>query len=497
MSNATAKLTGDILSYYSTPVGTAPLINSMANGDQLGQALGMTQTAAGVAQMLGAKIANPVALGIPLTALGADVAKMNESRIADGTVKVGDLYSAAANLSAVAGAVALIGAGTALAVPVAIGVAIGMTATGIALTAASLAEKGEVIDLGGLMDSLKQDIGKIGDALGGAFSDAMGSLSDAIHDLANNLDDAGEWFDDVMDAFGDSIINGALGLGDFLNGIGDAVNDCFNAARDWVRRIDPLVLDLDGDGVETIGANGTVLFDHDGDGNKHASGWIKPDDGLLVLDRNGNGLIDNGAELFGVETVLANGEKATDGFAALASLDSNSDGLFDASDAQYGNVQVWRDLNQNGISETNELKTLAETGVASIDLNAAASSTNLAGGNRMVATGTYTRTDGIIRQAASLDLATGHFWREFGDTVPLTEAAKSLPNMGGSGAVRDLREAASLSPELASAVAGLEGLTRTQALAEMDAILDLWADTRSGFRTSAEMFRLLTHKSVI
>lgn len=122
MSNATAKLTGDILSYYSTPVGTAPLINSMANGDQLGQALGMTQTAAGVAQMLGAKIANPVALGIPLTALGADVAKMNESRIADGTVKVGDLYSAAANLSAVAGAVALIGAGTALAVPVAIGV---------------------------------------------------------------------------------------------------------------------------------------------------------------------------------------------------------------------------------------------------------------------------------------------------------------------------------------------------------------------------------------
>ena len=64
---------------------------------------------------------------------------------------------------------------------------------------------------------------------------------------------------------------------------------------------DPLALDLDGDGVETIAPNGYsgALFDHNNDGIKTATGWIKGDDGLLVRDLNGNGAIDNGAELFG------------------------------------------------------------------------------------------------------------------------------------------------------------------------------------------------------
>ncbi len=60
-----------------------------------------------------------------------------------------------------------------------------------------------------------------------------------------------------------------------------------------------------------------ILFDHDGDGIKHASGWVKPDDGFLVLDRNGNGRIDDGGQLFGADTILANGRKATSGFEAL------------------------------------------------------------------------------------------------------------------------------------------------------------------------------------
>ncbi|WP_232287963.1 M23 family metallopeptidase [Verminephrobacter eiseniae] len=70
-------------------------------------------------------------------------------------------------------------------------------------------------------------------------------------------------------------------------------------------RRDPLVLDLDGDGIETTSVrDGTVIvFDHDADGVKTGTGWVRPDDGWLVLDRNGNGTIDSGRELFGVDTL--------------------------------------------------------------------------------------------------------------------------------------------------------------------------------------------------
>jgi hypothetical protein len=94
---------------------------------------------------------------------------------------------------------------------------------------------------------------------------------------------------DILDNFNDW-------AGKLLNGY---LNDLYLRARAWILPRDPLALDLDGDGIETIGINGydTVLFDHNGDGVKTGTGWVKSDDGFLVLDRNGNGLIDDGSEL--------------------------------------------------------------------------------------------------------------------------------------------------------------------------------------------------------
>lgn len=65
----------------------------------------------------------------------------------------------------------------------------------------------------------------------------------------------------------------------------DSVASAFNAAQNWTPRRDPLTLDLDGDGLETVAPSNTkpILFDHDGDGVKNGTGWVKPDDGFLVV----------------------------------------------------------------------------------------------------------------------------------------------------------------------------------------------------------------------
>ena len=114
---------------------------------------------------------------------------------------------------------------------------------------------------------------------------------------------------------------------------------------------DPITLDLDGDGIETVGLSVGVMFDHSADGTKNATGWVSKDDGLLVLDRNGNGTIDSGKELFGDNTILSNGQKAKDGYAALADLDNNGDSKIDATDAAYTQLHIWQDSNQDGISQ--------------------------------------------------------------------------------------------------------------------------------------------------
>lgn len=125
-------------------------------------------------------------------------------------------------------------------------------------------------------------------------------------------------------------------------------------------------LDLGGDGVQTVSqAASNVVFDVDGTGFAKHTAWVGKQDGMLVLDRNFNGVVDSGAELFG-NTEVALGAQ---GLKGLAWVDANADGDISSQDAVYSELRVWQDANGNGLVDTGEAKSLAEMGISRIHYN--------------------------------------------------------------------------------------------------------------------------------
>jgi len=136
----------------------------------------------------------------------------------------------------------------------------------------------------------------------------------------------------------------------------------------------PIVLDLGGNGFRFSGLDEAVAFDLDGDGATERLGWTEGsgDEAFLVLDRNGNGLIEDGRELFGGVTSQPPSEHP-DGFKALRVFDQpaqggTGDGWIAADDAIYPHLRLWLDRNHDGISQPVELSGLAAWGVEGIAL---------------------------------------------------------------------------------------------------------------------------------
>ncbi|MBX3647524.1 MAG: hypothetical protein KF766_07665 [Rhodocyclaceae bacterium] len=167
----------------------------------------------------------------------------------------------------------------------------------------------------------------------------------------------------AVGVIGVGIVGGAFAALGHALGVKAWVSNTFESAQRFLHGRDPLILDLDGDGLETVGVAAGVLFDHDGDGVASGTGWVSSDDGFLVLDRNGNGQIDNGRELFGDATPLAGGGTAADGFAALAQEDTNADGRVDSLDANWSNLRVWRPQPGTGFRRAANF-TLGSLGIA-------------------------------------------------------------------------------------------------------------------------------------
>ncbi|MBQ0937572.1 cadherin-like domain-containing protein [Ideonella paludis] len=170
------------------------------------------------------------------------------------------------------------------------------------------------------------------------------------------------------------------------------------AQKDYVS---PLMLDMNGDGIQTVNVEHGVAFDLMGQGQKERTGWTDGKDGFLVMDRNGDGQINDGTELFGNGTRTAEGKQAKDGFAALADLDSNGDGHITAADAEFANLQVWVDGNGDGQTQAGELVHLADVGIVSLNLQAQQTEV-LQKGNIIGLMSSFTKADGSSHELADV-----------------------------------------------------------------------------------------------
>lgn len=162
-----------------------------------------------------------------------------------------------------------------------------------------------------------------------------------------------------------------------------------------VQQTDPLVLDLAGNGFTTRGLDDAVRFDLTGDGRPESISAPKGDDALLALDRNGNGRIDSGKELFGDQ------HGASNGFAELNKYDDNRDGRIDQQDSVFEQLSLLR-FDAQGRQQQ---QTLAEAGVSAIHLQAQNVKQALGAYDEIAQIGRFDFADGRSGQAADLLLA--------------------------------------------------------------------------------------------
>jgi len=160
----------------------------------------------------------------------------------------------------------------------------------------------------------------------------------------------------------------------------------------------PIILDLDGDGFVTSGAESPVsFFDTDYDGVREPSGWTAAgaNDAFLWMDVNDNGSVDPG-ELFGSTMLMPNGVRAKNGFEVLTMYDQpayggNNDGVIDRHDAIWDRLKLWIDSDHDGVSNAHEISPVGKYQITALELYAEHLHTTDPAGNMMMLASEYRR----------------------------------------------------------------------------------------------------------
>jgi hypothetical protein len=207
--------------------------------------------------------------------------------------------------------------------------------------------------------------------------------------------------------------------------------------------ISPIVLNLDSDVTNDVLSlnDSNSYFDMNAWGVANKTGWVSPTDGLLVSDFNANGQIDDVGELFGDKSYK-------NGFEQLrAEADSNNDGKIDSNDELYNTLKVWVDANGDGVAQNDELHSLKELDIASINLNHTA-----AGGKQggdVIAAGSYTKQDGTTGEARDYLFDVSMKDSTYQGDYEITDEIKALlPNINGFGSFKDLHVAMAIDSNL-------------------------------------------------
>ena len=182
-----------------------------------------------------------------------------------------------------------------------------------------------------------------------------------MHDAYNNANDDAQEYRDSFDEDG-NYMDPDKNAGD---GMGGAAGDAGNAEG---AKVDPLILDINKNGFDIETKKYGAHFDLNCDGFAEKINWTRKD-AILALDKNHNGAIDDGSEVFGDYHLLADGIKAKNGFEALAQYDTNGDGVIDENDEIFDQLRLWVDENGDGVSDQGELKSLKDMHIKAINLD--------------------------------------------------------------------------------------------------------------------------------
>ena len=233
----------------------------------------------------------------------------------------------------------------------------------------------------------------------------------------------------------------------------------------------PLALDLNGDGVQTMGIEQGVQFDLLATGSAQNVGWLDGQDGWLALDLDDNGRIDSGAELLGSSTRLADGSLARDGWQALAQHDGNADGVIDVRDEVFLDLKVWVDANSNGQTEAGELRSLADLQIVSLDLNHAGGEI-AQNGNILQGLSSFTTADGESHQMVDA-------WLKVDQVLNTADAAEATADAAPAGEVLHLNQLLSAAPPAGAITEVMPVVDSSTHNAMLQSMLDLHTQNAS------------------